>query len=171
MHGGGLEIGNLLCLPEADRPWPILGIDLVGLGRETAVAVADLTPTSEDGRLQLAGLARRREGHAPLPSAGELPGWCKAFSPQALFVRVRPDEGPALRAQLLDFVDALAELVPNEPAHPELKQTLRARQNAYLKAHLEDDKGLLLLERVFEAGWARRFLEGVMFPEDPGGGS
>lgn len=166
VSGAGLEIANLLCIPEADRPWPVLGVDLVGLGRDTASGVADLTPMVEpaEAERQLLPLARRREAGAVLPSAGALPAWCRGFSRHALFVRVGADQAGTLCEQLPDYVGALVEIARGEPIRPERSDLTRERQRAYLAAHLEEDKGLLLLEKVFDPGWARQFLRTVMFP-------
>src|SRR5690606_34465217 len=42
-----LDIGNVLALPRAELALPLLGVDLVEVGRDTAVVVADLSPMAE----------------------------------------------------------------------------------------------------------------------------
>ncbi len=169
--GADLEIGNVLCLPDPVYPLPILGADLVGLRRTTGMLAADLSPTLPPGRDcddQLAPLARRRSAHPDLPFGGALPAWCAAwFSPHALYTRVAPDQLPAAVAAFWDYPRAFVELTRRTRPRPELTGEMAARQDGYAAAHRTDDKGLVLLAKMFGDEWAGRYLEQVLFPSTP----
>ena len=168
LWGAGLEIGNLLCLPDAEHPLPILGADLVALGRESGMLAVDLSPTLPPGPerdAQLAPLAARRAAHPALPSGGELPAWCADwFSPQALYTRVGVERaGEALDA-FRDFPSVFIELARTVAPRPDLADHVSTTQAGYAAAHRTDDKGLGLLARMFGPSWAQRYLDEVLFP-------
>ena len=154
--GGALEITNLLCLPLTSCALPILGGDFVSVFSQSALFVADVSPIP--GSAPLAPLM-----HA-LPSGGKLPDWCgRVFSPQPLFSRVgaaRRDEACAAALERVDQFCALA--AAGGPAGS--KRDISQAQRGYARAHLDDDKGLAMLGRIFGDAWAQRFLREVMFP-------
>jgi phycocyanobilin:ferredoxin oxidoreductase len=166
--GGDLEIGNVLCLAAATHPLPILGADLVGLGRETGMIAADLSPTLPPGAArdaQLAALAAQRASAPPLPSGGALPAWCAAwFSPHALYTRSPlaqvDDAARAFRA----FPEAFVALACASTPRPDLASDTAAAQDGYAVAHRTDDKGLGLLGKMFGPTWAARYVAQVLFP-------
>jgi hypothetical protein len=85
-----------------------------------------------------------------------LPAWARAvFSSRALYTRVA-DVADA-RAAFLSYPRALMRVRPRAGDSSAL-------QRDYCQAHLEDDKGLGLLARIFGDAWARTFLREVMFP-------
>jgi phycocyanobilin:ferredoxin oxidoreductase len=157
--GGALEITNLLCLPRTSRALPIFGADFVSVSSQSAMFAADLSPVP--GAPPVAALV-----HA-LPSAGELPGWCQGvFSPHPLFVRVAADRRDEACAAALERVDQFCALAAAEGPAGSEREILDA-QREYARAHLEDDKGLDMLGRIFGDAWAQRFLREVMFPAPP----
>lgn len=168
LESPGLEIGNVLLFPEAALPLPVLGVDLVEVGRDTAVVVADLSPMSDDASVrerQLAVLATHR-GEAPPLASAELPGWAAEwFSSGALSARVSAAQAPAALAEVQAFVSAFIELSQGTAPAPEAAAHAASRQQAYSAAHREQDRGLLLLRRIFEPATADRFLRRVLFPE------
>lgn len=166
--GQGLEIGNLLCLPEPALPVPIFGADLVAARRDLAMIAADLSPTLPVGPgrdRQLAGIAARRASGPILPSGGELPAWAaERFSPHTLYTRITPDDlslaVEAFRAYPAACIDAVTMTDPL----PALSSQVASAQDTYMTAHRVDDKGLGLLRRMFGAAWADRYLTDVLFP-------
>ena len=166
--GGELEIANLLCLPRAEYPLPILGADLVALGaRAGAMLAADLSPVLPPGATrdaQLAGFAARMARHA-LPSGGALPDWCaRWFSPHALYTRPAPAQLAEAASAFRDVVDAFVALARDAGPEPALAADVARAQAGYAAAHLVDDKGLGLLGRMFGDAWASRYLRAVLFP-------
>jgi phycocyanobilin:ferredoxin oxidoreductase len=168
LTGEALDIGNVLCLADPTYAQPILGADLVWLGREEAMLAADLSPTLPRGQQpteQLAGLAARRASGPALPSGGELPAWCADwFSPHALYTRVPLHQLATATYAYRAFPAAFVELVRRAlPDEGQREQTQRA-QAQYLAAHRTDDKGLGMLARMFGASWAERYIAEVLFP-------
>lgn len=168
VRGAGLDIGNVLCLPASEHPLPILGADLVAVGRETGMLAADLSPVLPPGTertAQFAALAARRARRPPLPSGGPLPAWCASwFSPHALYTRV---DAAGLRDAVdafHDFPRAFVALVRRSIPRPALTRQVMEAQEGYAAAHRTDDKGLRLLATMFGTAWAERYLAKVLFP-------
>ena len=159
LWGGTLEITNLLCLPLTSCALPILGADFVSVSSQSALVAADLSPVP--GSVPVAPLV-----HA-LPSGGKLPDWCdRVFSPQPLFSRVGADRRDEACAAVLECVDQFCALAAaGGPAGSE--REIAQAQRGYARAHLDDDKGLAMLGRIFGDAWAQRFLSEVMFPAPP----
>jgi phycocyanobilin:ferredoxin oxidoreductase len=168
--GPDLEIGNVLCLPDPLYPLPILGADLVALGRATGMVAADLSPTlpaGADREHQLALLASLGLTTSALPSGGALPAWCQTwFSPYALYTRVPPERAGDARRACAVFVQAFVDLIRQATPRPEQASAVRAMQAGYAAAHRSDDKGLGLLARMFGAAWAERYIGAALFPRD-----
>jgi hypothetical protein len=164
-----LDIGNVLGLPRVEFALPVLGIDLVEVGRDTAVVVADLSPmTGDPANLaeQHAVLARHQASSARLASTTDLPDWAREwFSDDALAARVAPGQAAVSEAAVSAYVAGFIELVRGASAAPERAEHISGRQRAYAAAHRERDRGLLLLRRMFEPALAERFLREVLFPE------
>jgi phycocyanobilin:ferredoxin oxidoreductase len=159
IESNALEIVNMLCLSRPEWPLPILGVDLVDLGRGAAVAAADLSPATPEHP------APEMPRAPSLISAGELPGWCaRWFSPHALFARVPPGERAALAERIGACCRVFAETAAGAERHGPSAAAVAARQAAYAEAHLEEDRGLQLLTRMFDPQLATRFLREVLFP-------
>jgi Ferredoxin-dependent bilin reductase len=169
LESQGLEIGNVVLFPSAELPLPVLGVDLVEVGRETAVVVADLSPMTDEAGVrgqQHAVLARHRAQGTPLAAAGELPAWAAEwFSSLAVSARVSAEQAPAAVGTVNAFVSAFIELAQGALPDPTAAACRSSRQEAYSAAHREHDRGLLLLRRIFEPALADRFLREVLFPE------
>lgn len=163
VESDALEIGNILCLARADQPLPILGADLVAIAG-SGLLVADLSPTMSDG-LEGAILAVRRARHPDFPSAGPLPAWCEGWmSRHALLARVNVEQAAAALQAFRDFPATYLELACTSAARPGLKAEIGRAQARYVEAHLQDDKGLNLLGKIFGEAWSHRFLREVLFP-------
>ena len=166
--GGELEIGNILCLPDPAHPLPILGADLVALGRETGMLAVDLSPMLPPGPerdAQLAPLMARRSAHPELPPGGPLPDWCAAwFSPGALYTRVDPGRLDAAASTFRDFLRTFVDLVRRSIPRPDRAAGVATAQDGYAAAHRTDDKGLKLLAKMFGSAWADRYVAEVLFP-------
>lgn len=158
-----LEIGNILCLGRADQPLPILGAELMAVAG-SGLVMANLSPTVPDG-VEGAILAARRARHPDFPSPGPLPAWCEGWmSRHALFARVSVEQAPAVLRALRDFPATFLELADTSAARPALAGEIGRAQAGYMRAHLQDDKGLDLLGKIFGEAWSQRFLKEVLFP-------
>jgi len=169
LAGDGLEISNIVIVARPELPLPVLGIDLVGLGKERAVVVADLSPMTDDPAQRARerdAVARRRSTQLPPELALELPGWAAAwFSESALCARVPPSECVAACQAVAEMACAFVQLSVAPTLALELRGEVAQRQLDYFAAHRADDRGLLLLRRIFEPEVADRFLREVLFPE------
>ena len=94
VRGGELEIGNIMVLAAPALALPILGVDLIDVGRDRAVVVADLSPVTADVAERAAQhdvVRARRAGQPALAAGGDLPPWATPwFSPAAVLARVEP---------------------------------------------------------------------------------
>jgi phycocyanobilin:ferredoxin oxidoreductase len=169
LHGVELEIGNVLCLSVPELPLPIFGADLVGLGRDTAVVVADLSVVASDEeqrRGQLEVLREHRAAGPRLSRAGELPAWAaRWFSSEAVLARVGLGEAELVPRALADFAAAFVRLATAASSPPHAELHVSAQQTAYCRDHRDHDRGLQLLRRIFEPALADRFLREILFPE------
>jgi phycocyanobilin:ferredoxin oxidoreductase len=173
--GGGVEIGNALCLgrPDAAPPIPIFGADLVTLSPDIAMLAADISPVLPAGAerdAQLRPFAERAALRPALPPGGELPSFCAAwFSPYALFTRVSPSAAALAAAAYVDLPPLFAAIAresrPHAPAYPRADEALRA-QARYLEDHRTDDKGLRMIGKVFGQAFADRYIARLLFPEE-----
>jgi GNAT superfamily N-acetyltransferase len=164
-----LEIANVLVCALPERPLPVLGVDLVGLGRDTAVVVADLSPVSGDARVEedhLAVLRRHRRTGLPPEALSELPAWAAEwFSKGALCARVSAEQAPSAQRAVLEVARAFVELTETAALDRANAGAVAERQLDYFRVHRERDRGLTLLGRIFQPTVADRFLRQVLFPE------
>ncbi len=169
LESEGLEIGNVALFSRAELLLPVLGVDLVEVGRDTAVVVADLSPMTDDAGVrerQLAVLAGRRAEGPRLDACAELPGWAAQwFSSLAMSARISAEQSPAAMGAIDAFVSAFIELARSAVPDRAAVAAVASRQQAYADAHREHDRGLLLLRRIFEPETADLFLRRVLFPE------
>jgi hypothetical protein len=177
LAGDGLEIANVVIVPRPSLPLPVLGIDLVGLGKERAVVVADLSPMTDSAAqrtLERDIVARHRATRLAPELALQLPTWAAAwFSESAVCTRVLPNESVAACQAVAEMADAFVQLSRLDPTAAQVdagvagqtRDEVARRQRAYFAAHRADDRGLLLLRRIFEPEVADRFLREVLFPE------
>lgn len=177
VEGAGLSIGNVVCLPADDCALPILGADLVWIGTRpgTAMIAADLSPTlpagrGREGQLEqlCAALGDVRKRTKALAPGGPLPAWCASlFSPCALYVRMGSNEVERGIEAFGMYVSALTRLASIR-ASTEMAvaaEDVRAGRARYCEGHRVDDKGLMLLARLFGHDWAREFVSEVLFPD------
>jgi phycocyanobilin:ferredoxin oxidoreductase len=169
LESDDLEIGNVLCLPEPEYRLPIFGADLVGLGRDTAVVVADLSPVTPDEDVrqsQLEALQKHRVGRPAPEASAPLPPWAAAwFSRGALSRRLHLPEASEAGLDVSAFASAFIELSRSSASEPSALAFTASQQQGYCAAHREHDRGLSLLWRIFEPRVADRFLRHVLFPE------
>lgn len=165
LAGGELVIGNVLCLSTPEHALPIFGADLVALGKDTVVAVADLSPVpgapAPGDFSELAGA----EAAAALPRS-EPPAWAAAWlSSSALVTRAPAGSGGVIARALFGYCRRYLELALASPPDACRAETTRAAQAAYARAHVTDDRGLNLLGKIFAPELAERFVREVLFPE------
>lgn len=169
LSGADLCIGNLLVVPASAFAGPILGVDLVAAGRDTALLAADLSPTQAPSSPARARAERAlqdvRAALAELPPAGPLPAWAtRCFSPSAVFVRVPLSRlslaGEAVLAMSRWLVAELRGAAADEAGAADTDRAVRE----YMAAHLGDAATLGMLAKIFRPGPADRYARMVLFP-------
>jgi phycocyanobilin:ferredoxin oxidoreductase len=150
----------------------MLGADLVGLGKDAGVLVADLSPVPQGRTPALASEPALREPELNqlralgLPPGGTLPAWCQPwFSAQPVFSRVAPQHAPAVAAALGVLCERFVQLAAQCEAQPGSAPAVAEWQARYCEAHRRDDRGLGLLHKLFDPALAERFLRQILFPE------
>lgn len=170
----GLTIGNLLAVPQARWPLPVLGVDLVALGSADAdqparaIFVADLSPLDAD-RNAAERVARAVAERAPPSASSPLPSWAeRLFSDHALCVN---DAEPARRQLALQGctarVEAFCDVVAQTSDRAGAAIDPAARADAYERyaaLHRTEDRGLRMLAGLCTPDLAADFIARVMFP-------
>ena len=100
------------------------------------------------------------------PQLASAAGSFKGVPPQPLYARVGADRRDEACAAALDRVDRFCALAA-AGGPPGSEREISHAHREYARAHLEDDKGLAMLARMFGDAWAHRFLREVMFPAPP----
>ncbi len=144
-----LKIGNLVGFPLATTALPILGIDLVDLGGPVPppLVVADLFPV---------------EASVPSAAPAGLRRTASWLSPGALLARLTSAEDRD-RAfdSLSDYPFSFVRMLSSPALSP---FDAGPAQEAYVRAHQNEDRGLELIGKLFGAAWAGQYLDSVFFP-------
>ena len=168
---GELSILNVLAIPAPGSAAPLFGADLVRLPGRDRMAAVDLSPglpPSAGAPPWLDRQAAVAGRYCDLPSGGVLPEWAtRVFSPHPLYTRYPPEQEARAQQAFMAYLELFLLLVAAIPAQPALCQPQRQALRAYAEAHRLEDRGLLMLGRMFGEAWAARYLTDFLFP-DPG---
>lgn len=162
--GEAFEVGSLMAIGRAELGLPILGLDLVAIGGERALVVADLSPT--DPQRPACPVFDEAVRAAALPSAGSLPAWAVPwFSDRAVFARVELDRREGVHALVDAIATAFVERARTGTIDRDRAPSVRATTCGWVLAHRAEDKSVAVLTHALGEAWARRFAAEVMFPE------
>jgi len=183
VEAAALSIGNLLVIPDATSSAPLFGADLVWVGTrpQMAMIACDLSPTLDDCGARAAqngataaaiaaAIAAASPSAATVPSGGALPAWCEAvFSPSSLYTRFGAKDADGVGEAFDGYLEAFLALARRSAGHAGSRKRMAPIGNSrgifnYCLRHREEDRGLLLLERLFGKMRARRYLDHVLFP-------
>lgn len=163
--GNSLDILHCVMFPRPDYALPMFGTDLVGGHGQISMAIVDLSPISQAGRLPSAYQAALQA----LPSldfaqARTRPAWGDIFSEFCLLVRPGTAEE---EAQFLEQAAAFLEIhcqqaIATTPT-PERRAEILAAQQYYCTQQQQNDKTRRVLEKAFGAAWADRYMTTVLF--------
>ena len=171
--GEGLEIANLVAMPEPALAAPVLGVELVRVREGEALVVADLSPCVESPLHEPLPAAPQPEGFTPLRS---LPAWFERWrSPHAIAGTVAwPQGAPSVRTCVLACVEGFVAqvqsavpLAPGSEAERARVEAVWSAQRDWARDHRESDRGLRLLDTIVGPERARLFVREVMFPDPP----
>lgn len=163
--GTTLDILHCVMFPRPEYALPMFGADLVSGRGQISMAVADLSPISQDRSLpdeyetQLTNLP-----NAEFLEARNRPTWGDIFSD--FCVLVRPTTA-AEEAQFLTQVEQFLEIhcqqaVATAPT-PDQQAEILAGQRHYCSQQQQNDKTRRVLEKAFGADWAERYMTTVLF--------
>jgi phycocyanobilin:ferredoxin oxidoreductase len=163
--GNTLDILHCVMFPRPEYALPMFGADIVGGRGRVSMAIADLSPISEDRHLPQA----YEQLLAALPAIRfseerRFPGWGDIFSSHCLFIQPQDE---AEQQQFLDRVTQYLTLhcqqaVATQPT-PEQREAIMAGQRYYCRRQQENDKTRRVLEKAFGTAWADRYMTTVLF--------
>ena len=164
--GRGLQILHCVWFPDPRFDLPIFGADIVAGPAGVSAAIVDLSPVSEalPGSIDRALAALPKH---PFRQSRDLPGWGTIFSPHVCFIRPDgPDEEDLFQQQVSDVLDVLHRAVlaaTCEPADAAPTIDRYEGQLNYCLQQKRNDKTRRVLEKAFDAEWADRYIELLLF--------
>ena len=164
--GRGLQILHCVWFPDPRFDLPIFGADIVAGPAGVSAAIVDLSPVSEalPGSIDRALAALPKH---PFRQSRDLPGWGTIFSPHVCFIRPDgPDEEDLFQQQVSNVLDVLHRAVlaaTCEPADAAPTIDRYEGQLNYCLQQKRNDKTRRVLEKAFDAEWADRYIELLLF--------
>ena len=167
--GRGLQILHCVWFPDPRFDLPIFGADIVAGPAGVSAAIVDLSPVS--GTLP-SGIETALAG-TPSPAFRQvraLPGWGTIFSPHVCFIRPDGAEEEVLfRSRVEEVLTILRTAVLQTACEPATAASTIRRyegQLSYCLQQKRNDKTRRVLEKAFDASWADRYIEELLF-DDP----
>lgn len=167
--GAGLQILHCVLFPDPCFDLPVFGADIVAGPAGVSAAIVDLSPVCGvlPAAIDAALAERPRRTYA---QRRELPAWGSIFSPHVCFVRptTAEEEGWFIE-EVGEFIATLATAIGSTAADaPDSPASLdRWRgQLRYCQQQKQNDKTRRVLEKAFNAAWADRYIEELLF-DDP----
>ena len=167
--GRGLQILHCVWFPDPCFDLPIFGADIVAGPAGVSAAIVDLSPVSEALPLGIESALV----DSPCPAfrqVRDLPGWGTIFSPHVCFIRPDGAEEEALfRSRVEDVLAILRTAVLQAACEPKTAASTIRRYMGQLNYCLQqkrNDKTRRVLEKAFDASWADRYIEELLF-DDP----
>lgn len=170
--GDGVQVYNSLFYPSYEYDLPLLGIDLISLGRKRVLAVVDfqpLHPTEEYSNKYIDHLTPIREKYESLQGtlSGKIYDDTSFFSKNMLFGRysdeskVDSDVIPAFKEYLNAYMNMAKDAVPvfDDSRMAEVKE----RQKAYDVYSAIKDPAVGLFDAYFGKEWSRSFVHDYLF--------
>ena len=164
--GRGLQILHCVWFPDPRFDLPIFGADIVAGPAGVSAAIVDLSPVSEalPGSIDRALAALPKH---PFRQSRDLPGWGTIFSPHVCFIRPDgPDEEDLFQQHVSNVLDVLHRAVlaaTCEPADAAPTIDRYEGQLNYCLQQKRNDKTRRVLEKAFDAEWADRYIELLLF--------
>jgi len=169
--GAGLQILHCVFFPDPRYDLPVFGADIVAGRAGVSAAIVDLSPVREGGLPDSVLTPLRNRQRPPFSQVRELPPWGSIFSEQVLFVR---PEGAQEERWFIDevatFLSVLGETAASaeiqDPDHPATVARWHGQLH-YCKQQKQNDKTRRALDKAFNAQWADRYIEELLFDDPP----
>jgi phycocyanobilin:ferredoxin oxidoreductase len=163
--GTTLDILHCVMFSRPEYALPMFGADLVGGRGQISLAVADLSPVSQQHRLpESYQSALQSLPPADFSQVRHSPDWGDIFSEFCILIR---PSSAAEETQFMERVQAFleihCELAIATPPTPERSAEILARQQYYCLKQQENDKTRRVLEKAFGTDWAERYMTTVLF--------
>jgi len=164
--GRGLQILHCVWFPDPRFDLPIFGADIVAGPAGVSAAIVDLSPVSEALPESIDRALTALPKH-PFRQSRDLPGWGTIFSPHVCFIRPDgPDEEDLFQQQVSNVLGVLREAVLAATCEPADAASTIHRYEGQLNYCLQqkrNDKTRRVLEKAFDAEWADRYIELLLF--------
>ena len=164
--GRGLQILHCVWFPDPRFDLPIFGADIVAGPAGVSAAIVDLSPVSEALPVSIDRALAALPKH-PFRQSRDLPGWGTIFSPHVCFIRPDgPDEEDLFQQQVSNVLGVLHQSVLSaicEPADAAPTIDRYEGQLNYCLQQKRNDKTRRVLEKAFDAEWADRYIELLLF--------
>jgi 15,16-dihydrobiliverdin:ferredoxin oxidoreductase len=170
--GDSVQVFNSLWYPDYKYDLPMLGVDLISLGRSRVLTVIDfqpLHPTPDYSDKYISGLSKIRSQYECLQGtlSGKIYDDTSFFSKNMLFGRfgdeskVMTDVFPALNEYMLHYIGMATQATPNES--PESQAIVQERQRAYDVYSALKDPAVGLFDAYFGKEWSSDFNHQFLF--------
>ena len=167
--GRSLQILHCVWFPDPRFDLPIFGADVVAGPAGISAAIVDLSPAGENLPAPVVSALQT----VPVPGfrqVRQLPGWGTIFSSFVRFIRPDgADEEELFRQLVMDYLAVMREAVAGASLDsPEATSTIRRHEGQlnYCLQQKRNDKTRRVLEKAFDASWADRYIEELLF-DDP----
>ncbi len=181
--GDNVQVFNSLWYPSFEYDMPLLGMDLISLGKGRILSVIDfqpLHPTPEYSSKYISHLTPIRNKYPDLQGtlSGKIYDDTSFFSKNMLFGRftdeskLTPVVLPAFTDYLRAYVGLMDRAVPD--ARPESMAVVKQRQTAYDEYSALKDPAVGLFDAYFGKDWSASFVHDFLFSfseQHPGEGA
>lgn len=170
--GDAVQVFNSLWYPSYEYDLPLLGMDLISLGKNRLMNVIDfqpLHPTTEYSAKYIDHLSTIRSKYPDLHGvlSGKIYDDTSFFSKNMLFGRF-PDDSkvnsvvlPAYREYLSEYVSLMDGATPNK--EPQSLEIVQQRQKAYDCYSALKDPAVGLFDAYFGKAWSKKFVHDYLF--------
>jgi 15,16-dihydrobiliverdin:ferredoxin oxidoreductase len=172
--GPNVQVFNALWMPRYEYDVPMLGVDLISLGKTRVLSVVDMQPLHPDGEYSQRYIERDeitgiRDRYPDLQGklSGKIYDDTSFFSKNMLFGRfsdesqLKPVVHAAHDEYLTAYHNMVASATPN--ADPAAMAVVKERQAAYDVYSAEKDPAVGLFDAYFGKEWSEEFVHSFLF--------
>jgi 15,16-dihydrobiliverdin:ferredoxin oxidoreductase len=170
--GDACQVFNSLWYPSYEYDIPLLGVDLISLGKNRVLSVIDfqpLHPTSEYSAKYIQPLTKIRDKYSDLKGtlSGKFYDDTSFFSKNMLFGRFTDESKlksvvlPAYNEYLNEYIKLMDKAVPNNNAKE--MEIVKNRQIAYDVYSAAKDPAIGLFDAYFGKEWSASFVHDFLF--------
>lgn len=170
--GDSIQVFNTLWYPSFEYDAPLLGVDLISLGKSRVLAVIDFQPLHATAEYSEKYISRMSDIRSKFPDlhgtlSGKIYDDTSFFSKNMLFGRFTDESKvagvvvPAFSDYMNEYVKMVTSLTPNRD--PKSMEVVEARQRAYDVYSASKDPAVGLFDAYFGATWSKEFVHDFLF--------